>query len=115
MQLLKAIGFLLGNTLMLTAATGAGIFVFSKGVLKYALLTQHRALSQPRGVGWGCEWDGDSRRKGIYVYLELIHTAALQKSAQHCKAINSHSKNFNGGFPRGSVKRIPLPTQKTQD
>ena len=115
MQLLKAIGFLLGNTLMLTAATGAGIFVSSKGVLKYALLTQLRALSQPRGVGWGCEWDGDSRRKGIYVYLELIRTAARQKSAQHCKAIKSHLKNFNGGFPRGSVKRILLPTQKTQD
>ena len=37
-------------------------------------------------------WDGDgvgrkSKRKRIYVYIELIHLVVLQKLTQHCKAI----------------------------
>ena len=34
--------------------------------------TQTRALSQPRGVGWG-EMGRRLKREGIYVYLWLIH------------------------------------------
>ena len=44
MQLLKAIGFLLGSIVVLSATTGAGIFVPSKHV--YASLTQLHALCQ---------------------------------------------------------------------
>ena len=34
--------------------------------------TQTGALYQPRGVGWGGRWEGDSK-EGIYAYLWLIH------------------------------------------
>ena len=44
------------------------------------------ALSRPRGVGWG-EVGGSLNREGIYVYIELIHTAVQQKLTQHCQAM----------------------------
>ena len=39
---------------------------------------------------WGL--GGRPQREGIYVYLELIHTDAWQKPAQHCKAITLQCK-----------------------
>ena len=38
--------------------------------------------------GWGDgRVGGRFKREWIYVYLGLIHTAAWQKSIEHCKAI----------------------------
>ena len=38
------------------------------------------------------EWDGGGEgsvdRKGIYVYLQLIHTVIQQKLTQHCKQLS---------------------------
>ena len=35
--------------------------------------TQTRVLYEPRGVICGGGWEGDSKGRGIYVYLWLIH------------------------------------------
>ena len=35
-------------------------------------------------MGW--EWGGRFQRKGIYVYLWLIHVNIWQKPTQYCKA-----------------------------
>ena len=48
---------------------------------------QPGALWQPRGVGWGGGWEGDSRGRGYLLYLWLIHIIVWQKPTQHCKAI----------------------------
>ena len=45
------------------------------------------ALWQHRGLGWDGRWDGDSRGRGTYVYLWLIHVDIRQKPTQYCKAI----------------------------
>ena len=47
---------------------------------------QIQSLWQPRGVGWGRRWEGDSRGKR-HVYLWLIHIAIWQKPTQYCEAI----------------------------
>jgi len=33
------------------------------------------------------KWEEGSRGKGIYIYLQLIHTDVQQKPTQHCKTI----------------------------
>ena len=48
--------------------------------------TQTGALWQPRGVGWGRRWEGDSTRRE-HVHLRLIHVDVWQKPTQYCKAI----------------------------
>lgn len=59
---------------MLSAATGAGIFVSSKRV--YALLTQLRALCHARGVGWRCECEGDLKKGDICILVADSHRIA---------------------------------------
>ena len=41
--------------------------------------------------GWGWE---RKERKGIYVYIQLIHDVIQQKSTQHCKAIIFQQKKI---------------------
>ena len=41
----------------------------------------------------GRESRGRFKRKGIYVYIQLIHVAVQQKLTQHCKAIMLQLKN----------------------
>ena len=48
---------------------------------------QPGALRQPRGVGWGREWEEGSRGRETCIYLWLIHADVWQKLIQHCKAI----------------------------
>ena len=70
MQLPKAIGFLLGNILVLSAATGAGTFVSSKGV--HASQTQLHAPCQPRGVGLRVWMGGRLKGRG-YTHTCNLH------------------------------------------
>ena len=43
--------------------------------------------------GWAGRVEGRFKRKGIYVYIQLIHVAVQQKLTQHCKAIILQLKN----------------------
>ena len=70
MQLPKAIGFLLGNILVLSAATGAGTFVSSKSV--HASQTQLHAPCQPRGVGLRVWMGGRLKGRG-YTHTCNLH------------------------------------------
>ena len=78
MQLLKATGFLLGSILVLSATTGAGIFVPSKHA--HASLTQLHALCQVRGVGWRCEWEGDLKKGDICILVADSHCCTAEIS-----------------------------------
>ena len=47
--------------------------LIANGNLLYGSGNSIGALYQYRGVGWGGSWEGGSKRRGIYVYLWLIH------------------------------------------
>ena len=48
------------------------------------------------GVGcWGGVMGGRLKRKGIYVYIQLIHIVVQQKLTQHCKAIISSVQSLS--------------------
>ena len=32
------------------------------------------------------KWEGNNKKEGIYVYIQLIHFVLQQKLKQHCKA-----------------------------
>ena len=49
------------------------------------------ALGQPRGMGWGGRWEGDSGR-GTHVYSRLIDFSIWQKPLQCCKLISLQLK-----------------------
>ena len=50
---------------------------------------------------------GRSKRKGMYVYLCLIHVAVRQKSAQHCKAIILRLKiNFKNKIKHSMIQLV---------
>ena len=40
-----------------------------------------------RCLGQGCRGERESKREGIYVYIERIHFIAERKATQHCKAV----------------------------
>ena len=46
---------------------------------------------------------GKSKREGIYVYLQLIHSDTQQKLIQHCKAIILQLKEF---FKNKRAKKV---------
>ena len=50
-----------------------------------------RALGQPRGKGWGGQWEGGSGW-GTHVHSWLIHVNVWQKPPQYCKVISLQLK-----------------------
>ena len=56
-------------------------FVYNRKLLRTYCIAQGTLPS----ALWRPKWEGNSK-KGIYVYLRLIHFAPQQKLTQHCKA-----------------------------
>ena len=63
------------------------------------------ALGQPRGMGWGGRWEGDSGW-GTHVYSRLIDFSIWQKPLQCCKVISLQLKK---------KKKNPHAVQKMQE
>ena len=55
----------------------------------------------------GSGWEGDSRREGIYVYLQMIHAVVQQKPPQHYNAIILQLK-INTNFKTVPIDKIAL-------
>ena len=66
-------GEMCGKSNMKTFITVCKIEQIAVGYGPMAQETQKGALYQLRGVGWGGEIGGRFKRKGIYLYLWLIH------------------------------------------
>ena len=92
MQPPKAIGFLLGNTLVLMQQQEQEPLCLPKVCMPRWLSSVLYANLE----GWarGCEWEGELKEGDIHILV--IYIVEQQKSTQHCKAINSHLKNFKG-------------------
>jgi len=61
-------------------------------IICVALETQTGALYQPRGVGWGGRWEGDSKGRG-YMYTYGWFTVRFDRKQQNSVKQLSFNKN----------------------
>ena len=68
-----------------------GQYIHFDTILKNISITQTGALYQPRGVGWGGRWEGDSSgRRHMYTYGRFM---LIWQKTKFCKAIILQLKN----------------------
>ena len=64
--------------------------------------TQTRVLYQPRGVGWGGRWEGDSKRRG---YMHTYRLFILRLDRKHQNSVKQLSFNKNKLILKNAIKR----------
>ena len=47
--------------------------------------TYYKSLGTQLNILWWPKWKGNSKKEGIYAYVQLIHFAVQKKFTQHCK------------------------------
>ena len=63
------------------------------------------ALGRPRGIRWGCRWEGGSGW-GTHVNPWLIHVSVWQKPVQYCKVISLQLIKINGKLNLKKIKKL---------